>query len=126
MKNIDKWNEYVEVNKVDEYSKCCVDVARRVMEILDEDKTPLHDGYIPDIHTPKRIIRKAVKDINTDGITGFMAGCVAQMVIECHERGDEFRKIWNGEYKGKGVVNPALLTIQTKENKVDEEATFNS
>jgi hypothetical protein len=26
-----------------------------------------------------------------------MAGYVAQIVAECHERGDEFRKSYNGE-----------------------------
>jgi hypothetical protein len=106
------WNSYVRKNK-DSYSKACVDVARRVMELLDEDNTPLHEGYYPDIHTPHGMICKADNDINAGGITGAMAGCVATMVVLCHDRGDEFRVIWNGEYKGNGVVNPALYEINT-------------
>lgn len=114
LKNENYWNECVKKNK-DPYGKCCVDVARRVMELLDEDKTPLHNGYHPDIHTAHGLICKADHDINAGGITGFMAGCVAEMVTKCHERGEEFRKSHNGdEYKGDGVVNHALLTIETK------------
>ena len=91
MINEEKWNAWVEKN-TDPYGGACVKVARRVMELLDEDKTPLHNGYHPDIHTAHGLICKADDDTNAGGITGFMAGCVAQMVTECHERGDEFRK----------------------------------
>jgi len=111
MKNEKLWNEYVEKNK-DAYGGCCVKVAERVMQILDEDSTSLHDGYYPDIHTPHGIICKADEDIKAGGITGFMSGCVATMVSNCHERGEEFRKIWNKEYKGSGTVNPAIIEIQ--------------
>lgn len=108
------WEKWVKGNQ-DEYGKYCVDVARRVMELLDEDSTPLHEGYNPDIHTPHGLISKADEDINAGGITGFMAGCIAKMVSKCHSRGEEFRLIWNAPYKVKvdngGVVNPAILTI---------------
>ena len=112
MKNEKLWKEY-EIKNQDAYGKACVDVARKVMEYLDADTTPLHDGYAPDIYTPHGLICKADDELNAGGITGFMAGCVATMIIECHERGEEFRIIWNGEYKGDGVINPALLTINT-------------
>jgi len=123
LKNEKIWNEYVKNNK-SAYGKCCVNVARRVMEILDEDKTPLHEGYHPDINTPHGIICKADRDIKAGGITGFMSGLVAVMVSECHERGEEFRRIWNKERqinaegddanKKGGVLNPTLLTIKYK------------
>lgn len=112
MKNKEKWNEWVKNNK-DPYGNACVKVARRVMEILNEDPTPMHNGYHPDIHTAHGIICKADKDSKAGGITGFMAGCVAQMVTDCHERGEEFRKSHNGEeYEGEGVVNHAIITIK--------------
>lgn len=38
LKNQILWDEYVVKNQSDAYSKCCIDVARRVMEILDEGK----------------------------------------------------------------------------------------
>lgn len=109
------WDEWVKNNN-DPYGKCCVDVARRVMELLDEDLTPLKDGYNPEPNTPHTLICEADNDIKAGGITGFMAGCVAQMVSKCHSRGEEFRKIWNAPYKVKedngGVVNPAILNIE--------------
>ena len=115
MKNQEKWISYVEKN-TDADGGACVKVANRVMELLDEDKTPLHNGYHPDIHTAHGLICKADDESKVGGITGFMAGYVAQMVAECHERGDEFRKSHNGEkYEGEGVVNHALLTIQTND-----------
>ena len=100
MKNLKRWQEY-EAKNTDDYGKACVDVARKVMEFLDKDKTPLHNGYFPDIHTAHGLICKADDAINAGGITGFMAGCVAQMIFECHERGDEFRKSHKGEQNGK-------------------------
>jgi len=107
------WDENVKIN-TDSYGKACVDVARQVMEILDEGKDF-------DCH---KIICQAEDDIGGDGITGFMAGCVASMISQCHSRGEEFRKKWNidnqiqneGEKANKsgGVLNPAILTIETK------------
>jgi hypothetical protein len=110
MLNKKTWNEYVRKNK-DSYGKACVDVAKKVMELLDKDLTPLHNGYYPDIHTAHGLICQADNDIKAGGITGFMAGYVAKMVVDCHERGDEFRKSHNGEQDSPGVINHALITI---------------
>ena len=118
LKNEELWDSYVENNK-DPYGGCCVKVAKRVMELLEEDNTPLQNGYHPDIHTAHGLICKADDDIDAGGITGFMAGAVAAMISECHERGEEFRKSWNNKidekYSGEGVLNPAILTISTEE-----------
>ncbi len=108
------WKEW-EKNNTDPYGKACVNVARRVMELLDEDLTPLHNGYNPDIHTAHGLICKADDNVAAGGITGFMAGCVAQMVFKCHSRGDEFRKSHNGDIETDGVVNHALMTIEFKD-----------
>jgi hypothetical protein len=104
------WDEWVENNE-DAYGKACVDVARRVMEILDEEKE----------FEPHTIICQADDDIDAGGITGFMAGAVASMVFHCHSRGEEFRKLWNTDVQSGtegdkaneegGVLNPALLNI---------------
>lgn len=107
----EKWQSWVDNNK-DSYGKACVDVAREVMNILDEDKP----------FDPHRIICDADNKIDAGGITGFMAGCVAQMVSQCHSRGEEFRRAWNTQYQIKdegdkaneegGVLNPALLVVK--------------
>ena len=105
------WQECQDKN-TDPYGGCCVNVARRVMEILDEE---------PGDFDTHEIICRADKDIKAGSITGFMAGCVANMVSCCHSRGDEFRRKWNtdnqirdeGDKANKrgGVLNPALLVI---------------
>jgi len=110
LKDEKSWKEW-EANNTDNYGKACVDVARRVMEILDEGND--FDTY--------KIICQADKETGTGGITGFMAVCVAKMVSLCHERGEEFRRKWNcdnaigGEgnkaNESGGVINPAILTI---------------
>jgi hypothetical protein len=113
--NLKIWNECVTKND-DPYGKACVDVAREVMRMLDEE-----DGYRENIdcHT---LICRADKKIEAGGITGFMAGAVAHMIAACHSRGDEFRVAFNkdhgvSEEKAKGgVVNPAVVTIETGEN----------
>jgi hypothetical protein len=112
MKNIKDWKSW-EIANTDPYGKACIDVARKVIELLEEDSTPLHVGYYPDINTPHGLICKADKDINAGGITGAMAGFVAQMVSHCSERGDEFKKIWNTpyNYEGDKVINPAFLSV---------------
>ena len=100
------WNKQVEMNK-DAYGKCAIDVARRVMELLDKVKE----------FDCNDLICKADKQ---GELTGFLAGCVAQIVSKCHSRGEEFRKKWNKDYgvEGKkdkgGVVNPAIMTVTVK------------
>lgn len=104
------WKKWVDAN-TDPYGAACVRVARVAMEILDD---------APDDFDPDDIIDKA-DDTTGEGITGFMAGCVVQMISGCHARGDEFRRKWNlklqlgneGEKANEsgGVLNPALLNI---------------
>jgi len=106
----EKWKSW-EVANQDPYGKCCVDVAREVMRLLDEE-----DDF--DTH---EIICRADKNIGAGGITGFMAGCVASMVSGCHSRGEDFRRKWNTDNQIKdegdkanesgGVLNPAILCI---------------
>ena len=110
--NQEGWDKSV-ANNPDPYGKCCVDVARRVMEILDATPVDQPVGDASDL------ITQADNDIKAGGITGFMAGCVANMVFHCHSRGKEFGKSWNSSWgveekpgeEPKGVVNPAIITI---------------
>jgi len=117
LKDEKRWDEYVKKN-TDPYGECCVNVARRVMELLEERSEPLRHGYHPDLDTPHGLICKADNDIGAGGITGFMAGAVAAMVSECHERGEEFRKAWNepmmsdGEEDSGETKNPAILMVR--------------
>jgi len=59
LKDKEAWAEW-EKNNQSDYGKACVDVARRVMEILDEGKD----------FDPYQIICQADEDIQAGGITG--------------------------------------------------------
>ena len=107
------WQKHVDAND-DPYGKCCVDVTREVMRLLDTPEYQTFDCY--------KVICDAEKNIGEDGITGFMAGAIASMVSQCHSRGEEFRKMWNLENqihnegekaneKEGAVINPALMSI---------------
>jgi hypothetical protein len=106
--NLELWENQVKIND-DPYGKATIDVAREVMRLLDTDEYKDFDCH--------QIICTADKNVDAGGITGFMAGCVAQIVVNCHSRGKEFREKWNLSYnvteeKAKGgVVNPAILTL---------------
>lgn len=85
----------LEQNNTDAFSKCIVDLAKQVMNILDKDPTPLTNGYYPDQHTAHGIITKVNRDSREDGITGLMAGYLMQIVYGCHSRGKEFADSYN-------------------------------
>ena len=113
IKKPDEWKIWEDKNK-DPYGKCAVDVAREAMRVIDEE----YEGKPIKKNDSDKIISIADKNLDA-GITGFMAGCVAQMISACHTRGDEFQTAWN-EYWGRadekeGVVNPAILTVNVGE-----------
>ena len=56
-------------------------------------------------------------EADTEGITGFMYGCAVSILSSSWEYGEELRKWHNKEYdyEGDGVVNPAIITLQKRE-----------
>ena len=113
IKNPELWKEYEETN-TDSYSKCCVDIARIVMKLLDDNHLPLRNGYFPDIQTAHGLICIANRQLKA-GLSGFMAGCVATMVAKCHSRGEEFKRSHNQDVGEEpittGVINHALINL---------------
>lgn len=109
----ERWQEWVESN-TDDYGGQCVKTAYHLMRMLDDPATEI---------TPEAVhgLVSQADDKEGGGITGFMAGAVAQMVSECHERGDEFRRAWNADVQigtegdeaneSGGVLNPAVMVI---------------
>lgn len=114
----EEWKKWMDSSK-DSYGSCCVGVAKRVMEILDG---PGWQNRVINKEDTYNLINQADKDVKAGGITGFMAGMVAQMVSQCHSLGEEFRRAWNEEHGVKkendkgGVVNPAIITIGVKKS----------
>ena len=111
---IDKkgWEECVKNNQ-DGYGKSAVEVAREAMRLLDDGN---HEKFDAD-----DIITEADRNLDM-GITGFQSGWIANVIVHAHSKGEEFKKSWNKRYalnkddeNREGVINPALLTIKTKE-----------
>jgi hypothetical protein len=103
----ESWQKFVSNNE-DPYGRAVVNVARRAMEILDSD--------IGDFDC-NQLLCRADDECKAGGITGFMAGCAANIISKLHSRGEEFRIKWN-DYHGVdesrakgGVVNQAILTV---------------
>ena len=95
-----EYEKYVKKNQ-DGYGNAAVIAGAKVGKALSEGKT----------------CKKAHDEMYGCDLTGFLAGCVAQAISYFHLRGEEFRKWWNKSYgveEGKGVVNPAIMTIKEK------------
>lgn len=100
-----EWNEAKKKN-FDGYDQGVVDATEAVGKALDKGKS------IQDAHDASYEL----------GITGFMAGCIAQWIAHFHPRGEEFRQWWNKNNQigtegdkansGTGVLNPALLNLK--------------
>lgn len=100
------WDEYVEKNN-DPYGKCCIDYAR--------DWGRLMQYYISKGETIVECADRSSHELGWYGITGFMYGAAVMMLSGCWEHGEELKKWHNREYlhEGEGVVNPAVLTINS-------------
>lgn len=117
LKDESAWQEWCD-NNTDGYGGACVKVAAKLMEIIDDDSVEITKD------TVHALVSRADDESKVGGITGFMAGAVASMVSQCHERGEEFRQAWNNEVaigdEGEkandegGVLNPALLNIEPR------------
>jgi len=92
-----EYENYVKINQ-DGYGNAVIIAGAKVGKALTEGKT----------------CEEAEHEMNGQGLTGCMAGCVASAIVHFHKRGEEFRVYWNASFgvkEGKGVVNPAVLII---------------
>jgi len=58
-------------------------------------------------------------EADTEGITGFMYGAAVAILSSCWEYGERL-KAWHNKkygYAGQGVVNPAILTVEVKDER---------
>ena len=108
--------KYVENNSEDEYCKGIVDYGALWAKLM-EDR--LAQGV-----SIEECADNTSHDADTDGITGFMYGCAVSALAHFWKHGEALRQWHNlktqigdeGEKANKsgGVLNPALLTIDTK------------
>jgi len=59
----------------------------------------------------KDIAGKLCSVADTEGITGYMYNSGVAILANCWEYGEELRKWHNGDYKGEGTVNTAVLNV---------------
>ena len=98
------WKQWQENNK-DEYGSAIIQFAERWADIME---IKMNSGC-----QLKDIANEASHKADTDGITGYMFGAAVAVLTSCWKHGEELR-MWHNEkyhYSGKGVVNPAILTI---------------
>lgn len=102
----EEWREYARKNSEDGYSAAVIEGTIEVLQALNTGKTPA----------------EAEKECKA-AETGFQMGCVAKGVAHFAPRGEEFNAYWNRQYlseeeairAGGKTVNPAIITIQPKE-----------
>ena len=94
----------------DGYSRACFTYAERWAELLEVEISKTDDVMKCIVENADRLSNEA----DTEGITGFMYGCAVSILSQYWEYGEELRKWHNKEYNydGKGVVNPAIMTIR--------------
>ena len=57
-----------------------------------------------------------------------MAGIISLMIVQCHSRGEEWKKKWNkewGDENREGVINPAVLEIERYKRKYEKRKNEN-
>lgn len=99
-----------EKNNQDIYGKGVVQFAKRWAELMEND---LANGK--QVH---EIAKKREDEADIEGITGFMYGAAVSILSQVWRYGEEL-KYWhnsNNNYKGNGVANPAIMTVQSKES----------
>lgn len=91
IKDKELWEKYVESNK-EGYGMYIIDMARIIINKLDESDTPLHFSYDEDdINSPHGLICFADRECGSQGASGFQVDCVTQVIFRCHSRGEEFK-----------------------------------
>ena len=101
-----EFEQFVEINSKDFYSRGIVDYAKRWAELMEKE---IESGAkVADIAD------RTSGTADTDGITGYMYGCAVGVLSDFWEYGENLRKWHNHEYDydGEGVVNPAILVIE--------------
>jgi len=114
LKDPETWQKYVEIND-DDYGSAVLRYAEEWANLMEKQMAA---GA-----TLEQIAKQTSHEADTEGITGFMYGCTVSILADVWEHGELLRKWHNldaqiqkeGEEANKtgGVLNPALLTIQT-------------
>lgn len=100
-----EFKRFVDINSKDFYSLGVVNYMKRWADLMEKE---IENGAkVADIADKTSYIA------DTEGITGYMYGCVVSALSHFWEYGEELRKWHNKKYNhdGEGVVNPAIITV---------------
>ena len=100
---VDEWIKFVDINCDDAYSSCVVKGTLFMMKKFEEGLS----------------FEEADKAVDDEfGLTGFLAGAIAQSLAHFAKQGEEYRQYWNKQFgvepEEKGTVNPAIINISRK------------
>jgi len=93
---IDEYNNYVELNSKDGYSKGVIDFAVRWANLMEKEK-----------EITKEIAEALSTTADTEGITGFMYDCARGMLYRFWEYGDNLKDLL-------GTKSCCMFTITNK------------
>jgi len=104
------WANYVGKNQ-DSISKGVINYADRWMKCM--------QYYIFQGASVAESAQMSECDADFEGMSGFSFGWALSVIAEVWKYGDELAEWHNAKfnYKGKDVVNPAILTIKTDDEK---------
>jgi hypothetical protein len=94
------WYRNIKDADKDDYYKCIIDCARRMMELIET---------VDEINAKELL--NTVEDELKYNITWHQSGCIAQIVFITHKRGDEFKQSWNESFNVNqdSAYNPAII-----------------
>jgi hypothetical protein len=100
--------ESLKSKNTDDYGGCIMEYAESWAKLMQYEMA--HGKALEDIAS------KTSYQLGFYGITGFMYGAAVNTLSHYWKHGEALRKWHNKEYghKGKGVVNPAILSIKSK------------
>ena len=122
--NQEAWDADYNANKNDGYGAAALSFANRFARFLE---TKINEGLAVG-KTVRQVLEESGNEMShvadVEGITGFMYGCAVGCLVRCWKYGEDLRKWHNKEYgvneDAKGVVNPAILTIDTGDSDDDD------
>lgn len=104
----EKWNNWVKDNSYPSYNLYTMKYASWWGKYMQHVMSK-HNKTVADI------AENTFDLVDMDGITGFMYGCVVDILSQCWKHGEELRKWHNKKYNkedSEGVINPAILVVK--------------
>lgn len=99
-------------NNLDPYGHAIFTYAERWAELMEKDIEASGNAE----ESIRAHAEERSHEADTEGITGYMYGCVVAILADAWEYGEPLRLWHNAQYnhKGEGVADPAVLHIRKR------------